>query len=49
MQMHMERADEDDDGNGERLRRIGGTGSAVVGVCAPLEMMEDAANPSAKW
>ena len=43
MQMHMERADDD-----EHIRRIGGTGNAVVGVCAPLEMMEDTANPSAK-
>ena len=46
MQMHMERADDD-----EHVRRIGGTGTggnAVVGDCATFDTVEDTANASAK-
>lgn len=42
MQMHMERADDD-----EHVRRIGGTGNAVVGDCVTFEIVEDTANASA--
>ena len=42
MQMHMERADDD-----EHVRRIGG--NAVAGDCAAFEIVEDTANALAKF
>ena len=46
MQMHMERADDD-----EQVRRIGGNGNgnAVVGDCVTFEIVEDTANASANF
>ena len=44
MQMHMERADDD-----EHVRRIGGTGNgnALAGDCVTFEILENTANASA--